>query len=177
MSRAISVFVSLGLTACHVCGTYSYRGFEVEEHCGAVYGTQGLLWEGNGVVELSFESSTPLDRPSLEWGLAGEPFLTARFWGNDLERGTVLGPDDAIAWCTWFEAADAWGDTTIPHDGPATAFELEVLGRPLDTDYGSEGPLRRFSWFIECDDGEVWSEGTDAVRLRASSGHAHPEPP
>ncbi len=167
--KAVAI-VALGLAGCQVCGTYSYRGYEVEEHCGAIYGTEGVYYEGNDVVQLNFASSAPVDRPGLSWGWTGEPVLTAFFHADDLVRGTVLGADDVVASCSWVEAPGPHEMDDVVHSGPPTDFELEVGAKVADLEFGGSGPLRRFTWFIECDDGEVWSEGRDAVRLRATTG-------
>ncbi len=160
----------LWLAGCTVCGTFTYKGYDVMEECGPIYGARGDRWqvEGapdtEGVVTVDLVPAPREDLPHIAWGDGFQPTVEVALRADHLDRGEEL--DGALLWseCSWWEPV---GD---PADGvwevrlePATAAWLRV-GR--ERVWTSE-VQRHLEWEVVCGEDRIAATGEDAVRLRA----------
>lgn len=173
-SLALALAPALGLSACATCGTFSYKGYTVEERCGVVYGVQGTFFEEDEAVELEITSTTRVDDRHIDWNSA-QPTIRVRIHAEDIEKGTLLTEADVDATCIWGEfgpgQASSIGET---REGTFEHFEVEVLGKTGHVELDPEGPRRRFRWDVACGDGVLAAEGTDVVLLRSLSTRGFP---
>jgi hypothetical protein len=155
------VIAAAGTAACNTCGTFSYRGYEVEEHCGVVYGTTGRWFRGDGVVELQVGSSAPVGRTQISFR-PDRPDVRIAFPDIYLRRGTEVPAEDVAARCA------------LPDGAPLAVEQAEVFvrrrGTNLDLDPVDRSRYRRFSWSIRCAEGVIRSEATDVVELEVTEG-------
>lgn len=168
--------ILLSLLGCNDCGDYSYKGVRGVEWCGTVYGTDGYWYDvqddpidGEGVYELVFEH----DVPPGEFTFTHSATASVLALVEDLETGEVLGPEDVISTCSWWDYRDPLDDgDDIEYLEPATELELELLGSRPQAGWGGEEVTRRFRWHVVCGDNVLTSTAEDNVGMVPMGLHA-----